>query len=123
MTGVSPARAALVTQPYAIAVEDDPSLPGREATMVLAIASAGGAADFLARVFPLSNVGLGAWALTIFGGAGLYELGDEVTLVGSGFGAAADGIYIVVSCADKLGTGGGSGDADLVVQGPQPEES
>jgi len=118
VAGVDPGRAALVTRPYSIAVEEDAAAPGKEATIVLALADEAGAEAFLARVAPLAKVGLGAWPVTVLGGEGLYELGDEVTLTGAALGAADGGRFIVVSSADRLM----SGDADLVLQGPKPEE-
>jgi hypothetical protein len=118
MAGVDPGRAALVTQPYSIAVEDTPGAPGKAVTIVLALADQGGAEAYLGRIFPLAGAGLAGWPLTVYGGAGKYELGDEVTLAGDGHGPAADGTYIVLRAADHLM----SGDADLIIQGPKPEE-
>jgi len=113
---VSSSRAALVTQQYSRRVADQPGAPGREATVVTAIADGAGADAYLARVAPNALAGLRRWRCTVFDAAFRFDVGETITLAGSDIGPAA-GDHVVTGKDEDLA-------ADrtiLTLRGPYPE--
>lgn len=110
MSGVAPARAALVQAPFSRALRETPGAPGAEQVIVTALADAGGAGAFATRIAPLALAGLAPLTVTVFDAALLYAPGDVVRLAEGG------AKWIVTGVADDLNTDS----ATLTLRGPDP---
>ena len=108
--GVEPARAALVQAAFSREVSETPGQPGAEQVIVTALADAGGAAAFAARLGPLALAGLAPLTVTVFNACFRHAPGDVVRL-----GAGGPG-WIVTGIADDPDTDS----AVLTLRGPEP---